>query len=338
MYVFTSFLFFLVFFSVYHFENLFGEGKPKPDVIAAIAGADSSHYSNFTLAVKSMDSAQAASFSRAISKGQVFPKKDLLAQVEKLRLAHKSRFPNTQPLKVISRLDSSDRHYFFAEVNSWDSNMLQKFTKALHDGKALSKAELEKYLDSLQNGQFIRFGKKYVSQQQYDSLKKAGKLDAGWLSRKFYEKGFDINKRYGDSESELTTMLVSIVLHYFPQMLFISLPLYALFLALLYYRHKDHYLVSHGIFSVHIYIFYFIVLLLFIGLNKLDDAVHLGIVGMVQNFLWLILFFYEYKAMRYYYGQFRKKTMIKFFIAIIFRFVLIFILFALLLMWSILKL
>ena len=128
MYVFTSFLFFLVFFSVYHFENLFGEGKPKPDVIAAIAGADSSHYSNFTLAVKSMDSAQAASFSRAISKGQVFPKKDLLAQVEKLRLAHKSRFPNTQPLKVISRLDSSDRHYFFAEVNSWDSNMPVSYT------------------------------------------------------------------------------------------------------------------------------------------------------------------------------------------------------------------
>jgi hypothetical protein len=108
-------------------------------------------------------------------------------------------------------------------------------------------------------------------------------------------------------------------------MLFISLPLFALFLKLIYYRHKDYYFVSHGIYSIHLYIFYFIALLIIISIEKINSYFEWQWFSVAATGIFFLLLFYEYKAMRNYYRQGRGKTVIKFLLATSWRlFVIIF--------------
>jgi len=109
--------------------------------------------------------------------------------------------------------------------------------------------------------------------------------------------------------------------HNWPKVLFISLPLFALILKLLYVRRKQFYYVDHGIFSIHLYIFSFLILLVLFGLNSLSKAT-----GWKSAIDWLILagilypFFYYYKAMRRFYGQGRGKTIFKYILLLILSF------------------
>ena len=66
-------------------------------------------------------------------------------------------------------------------------------------------------------------------------------------------------------------------LHNSPKVLFISLPLFAVLLKLLYVRRKQFYYVDHGIFAVHLYIFSFLVLLVLFGINGLHTYTGWGI-------------------------------------------------------------
>ncbi|MBC7867208.1 MAG: hypothetical protein H7X88_06725, partial [Gloeobacteraceae cyanobacterium ES-bin-316] len=72
-------------------------------------------------------------------------------------------------------------------------------------------------------------------------------------------------------------------------------------------------------------------------LNELGDYMHWGRPGYIIALLVLLLFVYEYKAMRNFYGQRRFKTIVKFFIAGAGRFFIILLLFILFLMFSFLK-
>jgi hypothetical protein len=101
-------------------------------------------------------------------------------------------------------------------------------------------------------------------------------------------------------------------MHNFPKVLFISLPLFALILNLLYYRHKNFYYVDHGIFSLHLYIFSFLVLLGLFGLRALHVATHLEIVAWMEFAVVVYAFVYYFKSMRRFYGQSKGKTWLKY--------------------------
>jgi len=109
-------------------------------------------------------------------------------------------------------------------------------------------------------------------------------------------------------------------MHNWPKVLFISLPLFALLLKLLYFRHKRFYYVDHGIFTVHLYIFSFLILLIFFGANALKTVT--GWVWLDWLILLIVLypFFYYYKAMRRFYAQSRGKTILKYIILFILSF------------------
>jgi len=122
----------------------------------------------------------------------------------------------------------------------------------------------------------------------------------------------DLNKKYKGRNLDAFRDFKELLLHSLPQLLFLSLPLLALLLKLVYIRRKEFYYVSHGIFSLHLYIFVFIALLLVFSLNSLHQMLGWAVINWVLFFLYLGLFFYEYKAMRNFYKQRRAKTIFKF--------------------------
>jgi hypothetical protein len=116
-------------------------------------------------------------------------------------------------------------------------------------------------------------------------------------------------------------------MHSIPKILFISLPIFALILNILYFRQKKtFYYVSHGIFTIHVYCATFIMGIALILLNKLMELAQMQWVSVVCGILIfgivLYIMIYLYKAMRGFYGQGRAKTFLKYFITCSIAFVI----------------
>ena len=99
--------------------------------------------------------------------------------------------------------------------------------------------------------------------------------------------------------------------HKIPQVMFVTLPLMALILQLLYGRLKYFFYVNHIIFIINLYIGVYLIILLEMGFSYLDKISHVGLFGFVASILSLGTFFYTYKSLRNFYLQGRVKTIIK---------------------------
>ena len=154
----------------------------------------------------------------------------------------------------------------------------------------------------------------YNTKQEYDSVQRSlppNKRD-GWFSRLMTYRVIELNREYNENPAQLFRNFVDTFIHTFPYLLFVSLPLFALFLKLLYIRRKQFYYVDHGIFLVHLYIFTFLVLLIFFALVRLDDAIGLKWKGIVQFILIMYGMYYALRAMKNFYSQGWGKTIFKF--------------------------
>lgn len=154
----------------------------------------------------------------------------------------------------------------------------------------------------------------YKSVAAYDSIQKnlpSEKRD-NWLTKIFTRKSVAINQKYKGDQGKMEAKLSETFLHSIPYLLFVSLPLYALFLKLLYIRRKQFYFADHGVFLIHLYVFTFLFLLLFFLLDKLDDATGWKGIGFVQGILVLTGLFYTLKALKNFYQQRWGKTILKF--------------------------
>jgi hypothetical protein len=175
-------------------------------------------------------------------------------------------------------------------------------------------------------------GRNYRSTAEYDSLENAlpvSKRD-GWLERRVIKKVIAVNNKYRGNSKEATDKLGESILHRFPYMLFVSLPLFALILRLVYIRkrwRKQFYIADHGVFTIHLYVFSFILLLLVFTLSALQKATHWKFIEWLGIILFITLFFYLYKAMRNFYGQRRLKTFFKFLFVVFGSFIMMLILF-----------
>ncbi len=171
--------------------------------------------------------------------------------------------------------------------------------------------------DSSDESEFtiVNFGTHYKSVQQYDSIQQtlpADKRD-GWMMQQLNRKATYLNNKYAKTPGLAFARIFDVFLHKLPTILFISLPLFALILSLLYIRRQYNY-VNHAIFGIYYYIFCFLALLLYFGVNKLSETTHWGVFSFVEIVLALSFFVYLYKAMRHYYLQGRAKTILKFLI------------------------
>lgn len=178
--------------------------------------------------------------------------------------------------------------------------------------------------------------KGYSTLRQYDSLQKnlpENQRD-GFFTRGFERQNLYLKEKYNNDGRAILRSIASNFIHRFPQMLFISLPLFSFFLWLLYFRRKKYYYVNHAIFTIHLYCASFIIILMNLWLSSifgwfgLKLPVGLNILFMLGNF------FYIYKAQRNFYGQRRAKTILKFMLLLFATLLLLILLFAIFVIFS----
>ncbi|HYE53528.1 MAG TPA: hypothetical protein VD996_01750, partial [Chitinophagaceae bacterium] len=175
------------------------------------------------------------------------------------------------------------------------------------------------------------------SPEHYDSVQKALPASErdGWFKRLAKRRQIVIEKKYGDDDKAFIRAWVNALIHQFPKILFVSLPLIALILKLLYIRRKQFYYVDHIIWTINLYIFGFILMLIGMGITALGNLSGWGIFGWLSAGLWIYAFYYNYKAMRVFYGQSRGKTIVKFLLMTLLTQLTILILFALFIVFTI---
>jgi hypothetical protein len=177
----------------------------------------------------------------------------------------------------------------------------------------------------------------YRNLSDYDSIQAmlpTGEKD-GWLKSLAYRKTLGIREKYKNEPGTALDKLSKTFLHKLPYLLFVSLPLFALILKLLYIRHKNIYYADHGIFTIYHYIFSFILLLIVFGLDKLNDLIDSGFIDFLVGVLFLSGGFYLYKAMRKFYKQRRAKTIFKFLLLNLSAFIMMMVLFVVFILFSV---
>lgn len=153
----------------------------------------------------------------------------------------------------------------------------------------------------------------YQSIEQYDSVQNKlpeTKRD-GWMQRAFMHRTIEVSHQYSENEKELWERLSEKFQHSFPQIMFVSLPLFALILKLLYIRRKQLYYVDHLVYGIHLYCAIFVFFFILLILDKIAGAHYFGWVKYASYIVWLYIVFYSYKSLRKFYLQGRVKTIFK---------------------------
>lgn len=133
----------------------------------------------------------------------------------------------------------------------------------------------------------------------------------GLISRTVNKELLKFHEKYAAQRIEVGEKLQDKFKHSFPTILFISLPVFAWLLKMLYIRQKYYY-ASHGIFAIHAYCGVFLLMLLYYTLDALKGKLDWWIFSWLEFFLGIYLLYFVYKAMRNFYGQGRLKTLLKY--------------------------
>lgn len=190
-------------------------------------------------------------------------------------------------------------------------------------------------LKSFKGENNFTFDSTFKNVASYDSaqlkLPKAGRDN--FLKRKFLRQKIHLREKYKDDGKAVLTAIFEKFKHLFPQMLFVSLPLFALVLRLLYVRRRNFFYVNHVVFAIHLYCGTFIIILAGILAEYLGElAEYKG--GWINGLFTLAGFFYWYKSMRNFYEQRRAKTILKYILVFFLASVIMIFLFAIFFIFS----
>jgi hypothetical protein len=153
----------------------------------------------------------------------------------------------------------------------------------------------------------------HEDRQQYDSLQ-ALLPDArrdGWLKRFLVYRNFAIQEEYKGRPGLYLAHVVERFVHSIPTVMFISLPLLALLLKLMYLRKRVYHYPNHVIFLLHTYIHTYLFLLFFFLMVQLDRATGWALWGWMRTGLIIWVVWYLYRSMRAFYGQSKGLTVVK---------------------------
>jgi len=237
------------------------------------------------------------------------------------------------------KIDPSINGKTLQQIDKMDSATFAKFTIHVNEEsdrppRPMTRDEFKKYADTifkvfLDTSSGLHFaGADYASAKEFDSLQHTNGKEHNWIKRQLIHKELELNEKYHNNKLEIFSAIKEGWMHSLPQMLWISLPLLALVLKLMYVRRKQFYYVSHIIFSIHLYIFLFIALLILFSLSKLNKTLDLGFLKFISTILILGLFVYEYLALRNFYSQGWIKTIFKFLLINISYIIMVVVLFA----------
>jgi len=302
MYVFTSAFFFIIFFSLFNPAEI-TEKKDSREQLKELT--DASNSLSKTLAVKNDADLNDPDLRAAILRSR----KNIDAHAAVLK----------KNAEEEARLDSIKQQQLKAKADT-----AKKYAPA--DGSGL---KIKEY-DPKDNKNFkLTSINVFYTLPAYDSVQQAlpEKKRDDWLKRAMTRKSILLREKYGDNNKEAMALFMEKYMHTLPQALFVSLPVFA-FLLLLLYARRDFYYADHAIFSIHVYCASLIVLLVYFSVDKLQIAADWQWLSVVKFIIVLGILFYLYKAMRKFYKQNRVKTIFKFILLNMFSLVVVAILFA----------
>ncbi|NCI49507.1 DUF3667 domain-containing protein [Sediminibacterium roseum] len=133
----------------------------------------------------------------------------------------------------------------------------------------------------------------------------------GYIGTRFMHQKLHLNEKYNGDGKAIWKAVLEKFNHLVPQMLFVSLPLFALILQLMYARRKSFYYVNHVVFTIHLYCGTFIIILAGMLVDYLLNKMG-WMVGWDNVVFGLLTLFFMYKSMRNFYHQRRAKTILKY--------------------------
>jgi hypothetical protein len=153
----------------------------------------------------------------------------------------------------------------------------------------------------------------YPTVAAYDSIQRTLPREDrdGWISRLVVRRSITMNNRYKDNAEWFVKDLLNGLVHSLPSLLFVSLPIFALLLKLLYARRNFVY-ADHAIFLVFLYIFLFLLFLLQLGVHKLSVVTGMTWVRYLLIGVSTYIVVYSFIGMKRFYGQGWGKTLVKF--------------------------
>jgi len=159
----------------------------------------------------------------------------------------------------------------------------------------------------------------YSDVAQYDSFQKTltAKDQDNWFTKRAIKKSLQLQSKYSEGGNEFFKTLFEKFRHSFPQLFFVSLPLFAVLLKLLYFRKQNTYYVDHVIYAVHLYCATFILLFITLSLSQVQQFQYFHWLRHFTVPLVIYLVWYQYKSLRNFYDQSRLKTIVKYLLLLI---------------------
>ena len=164
------------------------------------------------------------------------------------------------------------------------------------------------------SGLFALYDTTYKSVAVYDSLQRSlppGERD-GWLKRIGTRRDVILSERYRQNGEYIWVDIVNKFMQYYPYMIFILLPLFALILKLLYLRRKQFYFSHHSVFLVHLNTLLFVAMLFYLGVLSLKQFSTQSRLSLTALALLIFGAVYTIIAMKRFYEQGWAKTIMKF--------------------------
>ncbi len=149
----------------------------------------------------------------------------------------------------------------------------------------------------------------------------------GYIENKLKRQVVYLEEKYDGNYKEISKAVIDKFLHSIPSLLFISLPLFAFVLFLLYSRRKTYFYSDHLVYTLHVYCAFFILILAALILSAAAGYIYKPANEWVRSIFGLIVLFYWYKSIRHFYGQSRAKSILKFILLWLINFILLMTLF-----------
>ncbi len=274
MYVFTSAFFFLLYFT------FFSTKAERKDVGAKLAAKEHTYKQLEEIRSIAPDSVTARAVERAM--------KNTSLQVEALR----AESANAVTTKKNGNLDG--------DVSN-ENVLIDLSNRQLLQDSVGNRQKNKDFFDYFEDADVYQAVQNELpAGKKDDRLERVAKME--YL--RFYQKQQKEGSRVLDNIQDKFK-------HSFPTILFISLPIFAWFLYLLYGRKKMYY-AEHGIFAIHVYCGVFLLMLLYYLLDAVNGKLHGWILNWLMLLIGVYIVYFVYKAMRNFYGQGRWTTLFKF--------------------------
>ena len=221
-------------------------------------------------------------------------------------------FDNNRIMSKEERFEASARIYTANSSQVLDSINGKKLALLLDTTNSVQLEKVNATTVNDSSNVIWLYNQPYIISAFNDSVSLASSGDNDWFENKLNSKWQVYKRKYGDDVNKMMQDISNRFLHWFPYILFVSLPVFAFILKLLYLRRKKYYYSDHAVFTLYHYIFSFILLLLFWSFEALHQKSGWGVFNFLQTLLVIAWPLYLFIAVKRFYGQGWGKTFIKF--------------------------